>query len=137
MFVWAQRDERLRRLRHTARLEFMRQVSSETSSGNHSADTKYNFAAGNCTLSAADSLDSIRTSRVLLTGDMVLQWPLFKERWKTILFGAIFQYVHGIFTQLAHRMARPTAEPLHVRHPCLAVSHCVCNNWTRNRQNPH
>ena len=74
----------------------------------------------------ADSLGSIRTSRFLLTGDMVLQWPLFKERWKTILFGAIFQYVHGIFTQLAHRMARPTAEPLHVGHPCVIALHCVC-----------
>ena len=38
MFAWVQRDERLRRLRHTARLEFMRQVSSQTSSGNYHAD---------------------------------------------------------------------------------------------------
>ena len=71
-------------------------------------------------------MGSIKTSRrFLLTGDMMLQWPLFKERWKTILFGAIFQYVHGIFTQLAHRMARPTAEPLHVGHPWLALSRCT------------
>lgn len=34
-------------------------------------------------------------------------------RWKQILFGAAFQYVHGIGTQLAHRMHRPTEEPLH------------------------
>ena len=40
MFTWVQRDERLRRFRHTARLEFMRQVSSETSSGSHHANTK-------------------------------------------------------------------------------------------------
>lgn len=45
--------------------------------------------------------------------EFLRQWPLFKERWKTILAGAAFQYVHAIFTQLAHRMARPTAEPLH------------------------
>ena len=42
-----------------------------------------------------------------------LQLPLLKARWKQVLFGAIFQYVHGIFTQLAHRMHRPQAEPLH------------------------
>jgi len=64
----------------------------------------------------------------------VLQWPLFKERWKIILAGAAFQYVHAIFTQLAHRMARPTPEPLHVRssakqqvskHFCTMFPACV------------
>lgn len=29
-----------------------------------------------------------------------------------MLFGALFQYVHGIFTQLAHRMHQPQAQPL-------------------------
>jgi hypothetical protein len=43
----------------------------------------------------------------------VLQLPLLKERWKTILLGAIFQYVHAMATQLAHRMHRPLAQPLH------------------------
>jgi hypothetical protein len=33
-------------------------------------------------------------------------------RWKQVLFGAIFQYVHGIFTQLAHRMHQPQEVPL-------------------------
>jgi hypothetical protein len=33
-------------------------------------------------------------------------------RWKQVLFGALFQYVHGIFTQLAHRMHQPQEEPL-------------------------
>ena len=43
----------------------------------------------------------------------MLQLPLLKDRYKTILLGAIFQYVHGIFTQLAHRMHRPQAPLLH------------------------
>lgn len=42
-----------------------------------------------------------------------LQLPLLKARWKQVLFGAIFQYCHGMATQLAHRMHRPQAEPLH------------------------
>lgn len=29
-----------------------------------------------------------------------------------MLFGALFQYVHGIFTQLAHRMHEPQEQPL-------------------------
>lgn len=29
-----------------------------------------------------------------------------------MLFGALFQYMHGIFTQLAHRMHQPQAQPL-------------------------
>lgn len=43
----------------------------------------------------------------------MLQLPLLKSRWKTIVFGLIMQYVHGIFTQLAHRMHQPQDEPLH------------------------
>lgn len=37
---------------------------------------------------------------------------MLKARWKQVLFGALFQYVHGIFTQLAHRMHQPQEEPL-------------------------
>ena len=33
-------------------------------------------------------------------------------RWKQILFGALFQYFHGMSTQLAHRMHQPQEEPL-------------------------
>lgn len=40
------------------------------------------------------------------------QLPLLKARWKQVLFGALFQYVHGIFTQLAHRMHQPQEQPL-------------------------
>lgn len=40
------------------------------------------------------------------------QLPLLKARWKQVLFGALFQYVHGIFTQLAHRMHEPQEQPL-------------------------
>ena len=39
--------------------------------------------------------------------------PLLRERWRTILAGACFQYVHGMATQLAHRMHRPLVQPLH------------------------
>lgn len=38
---------------------------------------------------------------------------MLKQRWKILLFGIIMQYVHGIFTQLAHRMHQPQREPLH------------------------
>ena len=41
-----------------------------------------------------------------------LQLPMLKQRWKIILFGLAMQYVHGIFTQLAHRMHTPQEEPL-------------------------
>ena len=42
-----------------------------------------------------------------------MQLPLLRERWKTILLGAVFQYVHAMATQLAHRMHRPMLQPLH------------------------
>ena len=48
-----------------------------------------------------------------LASPSVLQWPLLKQRWRILLFGLIMQYVHGIFTQLAHRMHQPQEEPLH------------------------
>jgi len=41
------------------------------------------------------------------------QLPLLRKRWKQIVFGALFQYCHGLATQLAHRMHRPMAQPLH------------------------
>lgn len=41
-----------------------------------------------------------------------LQLPLLRDRWKLILFGACFQYVHGIATQLAHRLHQPANQPL-------------------------
>ncbi|CAK0740905.1 hypothetical protein CVIRNUC_001286 [Coccomyxa viridis] len=45
--------------------------------------------------------------------EFLVELPLLRERWRTILLGAIFQYVHAMSTQLAHRMHRPLAEPLH------------------------
>lgn len=41
------------------------------------------------------------------------QLPLLRARWRSILLGAVFQYVHAMSTQLAHRMHRPMVEPLH------------------------
>lgn len=41
------------------------------------------------------------------------QLPLLKKRWVYILCGAAFQYMHGLGTQLAHRMHRPLPQPLH------------------------
>lgn len=38
---------------------------------------------------------------------------LLRSRWHIILLGLAFQYVHGIFTQLAYRMHQPTGQPLH------------------------
>lgn len=40
------------------------------------------------------------------------QWPLLIARLKYIICGAIFQYVHGMFTQLAHRLHAPQKQPL-------------------------
>ena len=51
--------------------------------------------------------------RLLISGPILSQWPLFKQRWRVVLFGMLMQYVHGVFTQLAHRLHQPTAEPLH------------------------
>lgn len=48
-----------------------------------------------------------------MKAEFVIELPLLKARWKQILFGAIFQYVHGITTQLAHRMHQPQEQPLH------------------------
>ena len=54
----------------------------------------------------------------------LLQLPLLRDRWKLILFGACFQYVHGISTQLAHRMHQPANQPLHdIGFSLLPVSH--------------
>ena len=49
----------------------------------------------------------------LFTSTLLMQLPLLRDRWKLILFGACFQYVHGIATQLAHRMHQPMNQPLH------------------------
>eukprot|EP01025_Chloroclados_australasicus_P023883 TRINITY_DN24071_c0_g1_i3.p1 TRINITY_DN24071_c0_g1~~TRINITY_DN24071_c0_g1_i3.p1 ORF type:complete len:314 (-),score=10.04 TRINITY_DN24071_c0_g1_i3:545-1486(-) len=42
-----------------------------------------------------------------------VELELLKKKWKVILLCAMFQYVHGMFTQLAYRLHRPQAEPLH------------------------
>lgn len=44
--------------------------------------------------------------------EVIVELPMLKQRWKLILFGVIMQYVHGIFTQLAHRLHEPQEEPL-------------------------
>lgn len=41
------------------------------------------------------------------------QLPILRQQWKVLVFGIIMQYVHGIFSQLAHRMHQPSFEPLH------------------------
>lgn len=43
---------------------------------------------------------------------LFIQLPMLIARWKQILFGALFQYFHGMSTQLAHRMHQPQEEPL-------------------------
>jgi sphingomyelin synthase-related protein 1 len=37
---------------------------------------------------------------------------MLRQRWMILLFGIVMQYVHGIFTQLAHRMHQPQPQPL-------------------------
>ena len=49
--------------------------------------------------------------RLLL--ELKLEIPLLLARWKTIALGLVFQYVHGMFVQLAHFMHRPAPQPLH------------------------
>ncbi|KAK9868664.1 hypothetical protein WJX84_008619 [Apatococcus fuscideae] len=44
--------------------------------------------------------------------EFTIEWPMLLQRWKPIIFGAAFQYVHGIFTQLASRMHAPQDVPL-------------------------
>jgi hypothetical protein len=62
---------------------------------------------------------------------LLLQLPLLKERWKTIVLGALFQYVHAMATQLAHRMHRPMVQPLHdVGFDLLPVSARRCHSCT-------
>ena len=53
---------------------------------------------------------------------------MLKQRWKILFFGISMQYVHGIFTQLAHRMHQPLEEPLHDIGFVLTPvsSHCMC-----------
>lgn len=56
---------------------------------------------------------------------LVAQLPLLKARWKQVLFGAVFQYFHGVSTQLAHRMHRPQEDILHdVGFELLPVRGC-------------
>ena len=41
-----------------------------------------------------------------------IQLGILRTQWWVILRCAIFQYVHGIFTQLAYRVHVPAPEPL-------------------------
>ncbi|KAL6765394.1 PAP2 superfamily C-terminal-domain-containing protein [Haematococcus lacustris] len=45
--------------------------------------------------------------------EFTVELPMLKQRWLIIMFGLVMQYVHGIFTQLAHRMHQPQEQPLH------------------------
>eukprot|EP00890_Picochlorum_soloecismus_P005907 jgi/Picsp_1/6317/NSC_03666-R1_inositol phosphorylceramide synthase 1 len=63
-----------------------------------------------------DALDSLieysRELRRRVKLEFRVELPLLLARWKQVLLGAMFQYVHGMSTQLAHRMHRPQEEPL-------------------------
>jgi hypothetical protein len=55
---------------------------------------------------------------------LLLQLVLLRKRWYIILGCLCMQYVHGIFTQLAHRMHTPAQQPLHdVGFATIPVSH--------------
>jgi len=45
--------------------------------------------------------------------EIVVELPMLRQRWMIMAFGIVMQYVHGVFTQLAHRMHKPQEEPLH------------------------
>lgn len=36
-----------------------------------------------------------------------VEWPLLMERWKFILFGLVFQYLHGLAARAVHYLHRP------------------------------
>ena len=61
------------------------------------------------------------------------QLPLLRERWRTILAGAVFQYVHAMATQLAHRMHQPLAQPLHDLGFDLLPVRCSPDHDTQTR----
>ncbi|GAQ85288.1 Inositolphosphorylceramide Synthase [Klebsormidium nitens] len=39
--------------------------------------------------------------------EWVVEWPLLVDRWKIILAGVVFQYMHGIGARFAHYLHRP------------------------------
>lgn len=51
--------------------------------------------------------------KIRIRSELRLEIPLLLARWKTIFLGLLFQYVHGVFVQLAHFMHRPALTPLH------------------------
>lgn len=67
---------------------------------------------------------------ICLLPERVLQLPMLRQRWLIIVFGIVMQYVHGIFTQLAHRMHQPQEQPLHDMGfeltPVGHLLHCTC-----------
>jgi hypothetical protein len=75
---------------------------------------------------------------VLLMPGHLLQLLLLRSRWHIILVGLAFQYVHGIFTQLAYRMHQPAAQPLHdvgfQLIPVSSTSTAVGNRCSRVEQ---
>lgn len=61
---------------------------------------------------------------------LVSQWETLRETWWIILIGILMQYVHGIFTQLAHRLHTPAAKPLQdLGFDLLPVSHSGSFGW--------
>lgn len=58
-----------------------------------------------------------------------IELPLLKKRWVYILLGAAFQYCHGLGTQLAHRMHRPQAQPLHDVGFAILPELGLANEW--------
>lgn len=69
-------------------------------------------ALGRCSGCSRRTTEWVREIARRIKLEFVVELPLLKARWKQVLFGALFQYVHGIFTQLAHRMHQPQAQPL-------------------------
>eukprot|EP00249_Psilotum_nudum_P007452 c20566_g1_i1 orf=427-1431(-) len=42
-----------------------------------------------------------------ITVEFALEWPLLMERWKFIMFGIAFQYLHGVSARAVHYLHRP------------------------------
>ncbi|KAH7314523.1 hypothetical protein KP509_21G006300 [Ceratopteris richardii] len=42
-----------------------------------------------------------------ITLEYSVEWPILKEKWKFLLFGLIFQYLHGLAARAVHYLHRP------------------------------
>ncbi|KAJ7540285.1 hypothetical protein O6H91_10G007700 [Diphasiastrum complanatum] len=42
-----------------------------------------------------------------IAAEFFVEWQLLLEKWKFLLFGIVFQYIHGVFAKVVHYLHRP------------------------------